>query len=286
VYELPEPPVRAFGRAARYADWRRQPIGNRPALADVDRDEGGTIVRRALQDGGGWQAADVARSLLSAYGIPVIDTRIAHGAGAAVAAAECLGYPVAVKAAAPDLVHKSDIGAVWLGLADAAAVRHACHIIGETLGRTDPDVMVQRMADPGVEMVAGLVHDPLFGSLVMVGLGGVHTDLLGDRALRLLPLTDRDASTMWRSLRGAPLLTGYRAGEPADTAALEDLLLRLGRLAEDFPEVAELDLNPVLAGPSGCIAVDVKLRLSAVGDEPDPYLRNLLAGRARHAVER
>ncbi|GAB3829087.1 hypothetical protein GCM10027610_015200 [Dactylosporangium cerinum] len=107
----------------------------------------------------------------------------------------------------------------------------------------------------------------------------MHTDLLGDRALRLLPLTDRDAARMWRSLRAAALLTGYRGAPPVDTAALEDLLLRLGRLAEDLPDVAELDLNPVLAEPHGCTAVDVKLRLAPVGVEvgvePERYVRHL-----------
>jgi len=124
-------------------------------------------------------------------------------------------------------------------------------------------------------MVAGVVHDPLFGSLVMLGHGGVHTDLFADRALRLLPVTDADAATMWRSLRVAPLLTGYRGAAGADTAAVENLLLRLGRLAEELPEVAELDLNPVLAGPDGVVAVDVKLRLAQAGDEPDAGVRAL-----------
>jgi acyl-CoA synthetase (NDP forming) len=119
------------------------------------------------------------------------------------------------------------------------------------------------------------VHDPLFGSLVMLGLGGVHTDLFADRALRLLPLTDADAAGMWHGLRAARLLTGYRGAPPVDTAAIEELTLRLARLAEDLPEVAELDLNPVLAGPDGVVAVDVKLRLAAVGDEPDAAVRAL-----------
>ncbi|UWP79595.1 GNAT family N-acetyltransferase [Dactylosporangium fulvum] len=276
VFDLPEPAVLAMGRAARYAAWRREPVGDRPALHDVDHGTARGIVQRALAAGGGWQPADVARSLLACYGVPVVDTRIAADADEAVRLADAISYPVAVKAAAPEVVHKSDIGAVWLGLADAAAVRRAYRAIGMAVGAARPAVTVQPMADPGVELVAGVAHDPLFGSLVMVGLGGVHTDLLGDRTLRLLPLTDHDASAMWRGLRGAPLLTGYRGAPPADTAALEDLLLRLGRLAEDFPEVAELDLNPVLAGPDGCTAVDVKLRLAPVGTEPDPYLRHLL----------
>jgi acyl-CoA synthetase (NDP forming) len=131
------------------------------------------------------------------------------------------------------------------------------------------------MAAPGVEMVAGIVHDPLFGSLVMAGLGGVHTDLFADRAFRLVPMTDQDAGRMWRSLRAAPLLTGYRGSPAANTAALEDLLLRLGRLAEEIPEVAELDLNPIIVGPGGAVVVDAKLRLANVGPEPDAALRVL-----------
>ena len=135
--------------------------------------------------------------------------------------------------------------------------------------------LVQRQVSDTVELVAGVVHDARFGSLVMLGLGGVNTDLFADRALRLLPVTDLDAAGMWRGLKGAPLLTGYRGGPPVHTAAVENLVLRLGRLAEELPEVAELDLNPVLAGPDGVVAVDVKLRLAPVDDEPDPGVREL-----------
>ena len=272
VFALPEDAVRALGHAARYARWRRTPLGNRPALPDVDPHRARALVAGA---GVGWQPADVARDLLACYGIPVVATEVVRGVDAAVEAAGRLGYPVVVKAAAPDLVHKSDVGAVRLDLRDADQVRSAYAAIAAAVGQAQPDVLVQRMAARGVELVAGVVHDHLFGSLVMVGLGGVHTDLLGDRALRLLPVTDADAAAMWRSLRGARLLTGYRGGIAADTSAVENLLLRLGRLAEDVPEVAELDLNPVLAGPAGVLAVDVKLRLAAVGGEPEPYVRAL-----------
>jgi acyl-CoA synthetase (NDP forming)/GNAT superfamily N-acetyltransferase len=279
VYSLPEDAVRALGHAARYARWRRTPLGTRPDLAGTEPHGARRLVAAALTDGGGWQDADVARELLACYGIPVVATERVSGADDAVAAAGRVGYPVVVKAAAPDLVHKSDVGAVHLDLADEQSVRAAyaaiCAALGAADGMDRPEVLVQRMAEPGVELVAGVVHDRLFGSLVMVGLGGVHTDLLGDRAFRLLPVTDADAAAMWRSLRGARLLTGYRGAAPADTVAVEDLLLRVGRLAEDVPEVAELDLNPVLAGPRGVLAVDVKLRLAAVDGEPEPYVRAL-----------
>jgi len=280
VYPLPEDAVRALGRAAHYAQWRRRPIGARPDLSDVDSVRAHMVVADALagKREGGWQPPAVAQALLDAYGVPTVAARVATDIGQAVSFATELGYPVAVKAADPNVVHKSDIGAVWLNLGGPEAVRRAYIAIAAVLGVSTPDVVVQRMAPPGVELVAGLVHDPQFGSLVMAGLGGVQTDLLGDRSFRLLPLTTADARDMWCSLRSAPLLTGYRGSEPADTAAVEDLLLRIGRLAEEVPEVAELDLNPVLAGPNGAVTVDVKLRLAPVGDEPDPYLRTLKAG--------
>src|SRR6266511_2959383 len=274
AYPLPEQAIAALAHAARYAAWRAAPLGNVPQPSDVDYVGARAIVVQALAGGGGWQPPEVATALLHCYRVPVLDGTVVRDADAAVAAAERHGYPVALKAADPQLVHKSDVGAVRLGLADAGAVRAGYGAIEAALG-AHPAVLVQPMVDSAVELVAGVVHDPLFGSLVMVGLGGVHTELFGDRTLRLLPLTDLDAERMWRTLRAAPLLTGYRGSPGVDTAAVEDLLLRLGCLAEDFPEIAELDLNPVAAGPDGVVALDVKLRLAAVGREPDPAVRAL-----------
>jgi len=270
VFDLPERAVRAIGHAARYAAWRREPLGSRPELSHVDTAAARAVVAAA---GEGWQPYPVTAAILRAYGIPLVDSAVAATEDAAVAAADRLGYPVAVKAADPALVHKSDIGGVQLRLAGPDAVRTAYRTVTAATGHFE--VLVQPMAGPGTELVAGIVHDPLFGSLVMLGLGGVHTDLLGDRTFRLVPMTDLDAGRMWRSLRGAPLLTGYRSSPPADTAAVEDLMLRLGLLAEQLPEVAELDLNPVIAGADRVLAVDAKLRLAAPGTEPDAALRRL-----------
>ncbi|HEX6076413.1 MAG TPA: GNAT family N-acetyltransferase [Micromonosporaceae bacterium] len=275
VYPLPELAVRALGHAVGYARWRREPLGRRLDLTGVDSGRARALVDQALATGGGWQPAETVSALLHCYGVPAVRSISAGSASDAVAAAEELGYPVAVKSDDPDVVHKSDIGAVHLGLTTPDEVRNAYRAIGEAVGVSRSAVVVQPMARGDVELVAGVVHDPLFGSLVMLGLGGVHTDLLGDRTFRLLPVTDIDANRMWRSLRAAPLLTGYRGKSAVDTRALEDLLLRVGRLAEDIPEIAELDLNPVLAGPDGLFAVDAKLRLSEVGAEPDAVLRAL-----------
>jgi acyl-CoA synthetase (NDP forming)/GNAT superfamily N-acetyltransferase len=279
VYELPERAIRALGHATRYAAWRRLPLGAAPVVSDVDTAAARAAVRSALGHAEGWQPADVVAEILRCYGIAHVAQQQASSADQAVAAAARLGYPVVVKAAVPELVHKSDIGAVRLGLADESAVRKAYQQIGRALDHDEPGVLVQPMASGQVELVAGVVHDPLFGSLVMLGLGGVQTDLLDDRTFRLTPMTALDGARMWRSLRGAPLLTGYRGAPPVDTAAVEDLVLRLGRLAEELPEVAELDLNPVIAGPQGVVAVDAKLRLTPVGPEPDPVLRQLRSSR-------
>ncbi|GAB1646304.1 GNAT family N-acetyltransferase [Krasilnikovia sp. MM14-A1259] len=274
VFDLPERAVRALRHAARYAAWRREPLGGWPALPDLDPDTARACVAEGLAAGGGWQPHERTARILTAYGIPLAPAEIAPDADAAVAAARRLGYPVALKCADPELVHKSDTGGVRLGLADADQVRAA--FAGVTAaGRPGHGALVQPMLSDGVELSCGIVHDPLFGSLVMAGLGGVHTDLLNDRVFRLVPLTDLDAGRMWRELRGAPLLTGFRGSVPVDTAAVEDLLLRVSRLAEDLPEVSELDLNPVLAGPAGVVAVDAKLRLQLTTGEPDPILRDL-----------
>jgi acyl-CoA synthetase (NDP forming)/GNAT superfamily N-acetyltransferase len=275
IFDLPERAIRAIAHAVRYAQWRRTPVGCHPKLDRVEAAGARRAITTALTDGAGWQPQSRIVDVLGRYGIPLIQTVTVDRPAEAVAAAARLGYPVALKAADPTLVHKSDIGGVKLTLADEAAVRGAYADIASALGVPAPVVLVQPMAAPGIELVAGVVHDPLFGSLVMLGLGGVYTDLLGDRAFRLVPVTDLDAARMWRSLRAGPLLTGYRGAPPIDTAALENLLLRLGRLAEDLPEVAELDLNPILAGPHGLVAVDAKLRLEAVGPEPDANLRRL-----------
>ncbi|GIE92414.1 acetate--CoA ligase family protein [Actinoplanes regularis] len=252
--------------------------GTRPfgPPAHVEVTSARALVHEALATGGGWLPYNRTVELLAAYGIPILPAGTAATEAEAVTAAGRIGCPVVLKAAHPDLVHKSDTGGVRLGLTDAAAVRAAFPAVAAA-GRPGTGVLVQRQYDRPVELVAGVVHDPLFGSLVLLGLGGVRTELSDDRALRLVPMTDLDAGRMWRGLRSAPLLTGYGGAPAADTDALEDLLLRLGRLAEDLPEVAELDLNPVLAGPDGVIAVDAELRLTPVGVEPDPRLRQLRA---------
>jgi acyl-CoA synthetase (NDP forming) len=228
-----------------------------------------------LTDGAGWQPVGVSHALLACYGIKLLETRLATSVESAQEIAHELGFPVVMKATRPGLVHKSELGGVHLGLSTDSAVSEAYSAIAGSLEETEPQVALQPMLPTGVELVVGVAHDSLFGSLVMVGLGGVQTDLLGDRSFRALPLTDRDAAAMWRELHAAPLLTGYRGTAAMDTDGLEQLLLRVAQLAEDFPEVSELDLNPVVGVRSGVTALDVKLKLQPAEDEPDAYLRSL-----------
>ncbi|GAB1692667.1 GNAT family N-acetyltransferase [Krasilnikovia sp. M28-CT-15] len=274
VFDLPERAARALGHATRYASWRREPLGAWPDLSGLDPRAARAAVADGLAAGGGWQPYARVAEILTAYGIALAPAATVSDAEAAVAAAQRFGYPVVLKCADPELVHKSDTGGVRLDLADAEQVRAAFPQVSAA-GRAGQGALVQPMLAGGVELSSGIVHDPRFGSLVMAGLGGVHTDLFGDRVFRLVPMTDLDAGRMWRALRAAPMLTGYRGAPPVDTAAVEDLLLRVGRLAEELPEVAELDLNPVVARPDGVVVVDAKLRLQAVTGEPDPILRDL-----------
>jgi acyl-CoA synthetase (NDP forming) len=275
VYQLPEDAVRSLKHACRYARWRREPAGSQPTLPGIDRHAAHRLVSAALTEGPGWQPVAVTHALMACYGVPLLDTRLARNGEQAESVARDLGFPVAMKATRPGLVHKTEAGGVHLRLSDASAIRTAYLDIADSLDEAQPEVALQPMVQTGVELVVGVVHDALFGSLVMVGLGGVHTDLLGDRSFRSLPLTERDAAAMWRELRAAPLLTGYRGAPAMDTNALEQLLLRVAELAKDLPEVSELDLNPVVAVPSGVAALDIKIKLALAKDEPDAYARSL-----------
>ena len=185
-----------------------------------------------------------------------------------------LAGPVVLKADVPGLVHKSDAGAVQLDLHGPDEVRAGYRALAERFGTRMSAAVIQPMVTGGTEVIIGVVQEPVFGPLVVFGLGGVATDVLGDRSARLTPLTDTDAAALIRSVRAAPLLLGHRGAPPADLAALQDMLLRVSRLADDLPQVAELDLNPVIARPDGAHVVDARIRLLPA-QPADPYLRRL-----------
>jgi len=207
-----------------------------------------------------------AKDLLREAGIPTVDTRLARDAAEAQALARQVGYPVALKIVSPQILHKSDIGGVKLGLGNEAEVAAAFEAIVAAARQHEPNavvqgVAVQPMARPGIEVILGLFKDQQFGPVLMFGLGGIFVEVLKDVAFRIVPLERRDAREMVREIKGYPLLEGYRGQEPADVGYLEELLLKLSRFAEEHPEVREVDLNPVFAYRDGALAVDARVVL-------------------------
>ncbi len=268
-YVTPEDAVRALALATEYAAWRRRPPGQVPALA-VDSGRAREQVSAALAEhpeGSELSCASVA-ALLNCYGIDLWPLLPARTPQEAAEAAADLGYPVALKTTLPQLQHRPELREVRLDLPDEAALRQAWAGFVERLGpEVAEHLVVQRMARPGADVVVSSMEDPLFGPIVSFGLAGLATELLGDRAYRIPPLTDADAAEMVRSVRAAALLFGHRGSAPVDVGALEDLLLRVGRLADDLPEVAELELSPVVLDHGG-LAV-----LGARGALAPPLLR-------------
>ncbi|MCS6866158.1 MAG: acetate--CoA ligase family protein [Gemmataceae bacterium] len=267
-YPFPEIPGRVLGQLAAYGRWRAQAPGEDRSFPDSDFLTAQRIGQQNAHRGGGWLAADDVRTLLRAAGLKLAPDVFARTADEAAAAAARLGFPVAVKLASRRFVHKSEVGGVKLGLSDEAAVRHAFTEIRQAVERTGAaeamdGVLVQPMLRRGVEVMAGVTQDPLFGPLIAFGLGGIYVEVLADVVFRVAPLTDRDAQDMVRGIRGFRLLEGYRGHPPADLAALEETLLRLSRLAEQVPEITEIDLNPIFVYPPGegyCIA-DARVRV-------------------------
>ena len=254
AFAYPESAARALGRVADRAEWLRRPLGSIPELERVDRPAGDEVVQASLAAADDrWLEAGEARRLLEAYGLPLVPERVAPDAEAATSAAEELGYPVVVKSAVAG-AHKTETGGVALNLADAAAVASAAARIG-------CPVLVQPMKRGGTELLAGLVQDPVFGPLVAFGPGGTLAELIGDANLRLAPLTDADAAELVGEGKAGRLVRGFRNAPAADEDALVDLVHRLGALGDDQPAVAEIDLNPVLAFPDGCVAVDARVRV-------------------------
>ena len=277
TFASPEPAARALARSAAYAEWRRRPPGAVPDLDGFAPGRAHAVVEGFLSEtpDGGWLPADQVDELLDAAGIPRLRAVGVTSAQQARHSAARMGLPVALKAAGPDLVHKSDVGGVRLDLRSEADVEDAYRDMASRLGDRMTGAIVQQMARPGVETIVGVVQDPLFGPLVMFGLGGVATELLGDRAFRILPLTDLDAADLVRSLRASPLLFGYRGSAPVAVAGLQQILQRVARLAEKVAEIRELDLNPVIVSDAGAVAVDCRVRAAPLSPGPPTDLRRM-----------
>jgi acetyl coenzyme A synthetase (ADP forming)-like protein len=270
-YRFPEEAVRALARAATRGEWLRQPEAHLPELSGIRRDEAAAVLAEALAAGPRWLSVEESARLLGCYGLPLAEWRQARTPQEAGRLAEELGGRVALKAVAPGLLHKTEVGGVRLDLQGRPAVTRAAGELKRALtarGQAPQGFLVQRMATGVAELLVGVVHDATFGPVVACGAGGTSAELLGDVAVRLAPLTDRDAPEVLRSLKTFALLNGWRGAPSADLAALEDLLLRVGALADNHPEIAELDCNPVIAGPDGAVIVDVRVRV----EPPAPSL--------------
>ena len=209
-----------------------------------------------------------SKEFLQEVGIPVIETKLARTKKEAISLSKRLGFPVALKIASPDITHKSDSGGVKLGLANVTQAGNAYSEIMLSIRQKFPKarvqgVSVQKMARPGIEVIIGLSKDAQFGPVLMFGLGGILVEVLKDVSFRIVPLTRKDAEEMIREIKGYPLLQGYRGQEPADIPFLEQLIVKVSELAEQYPQIEELDLNPIFAYKDSAIAVDARIVLEA-----------------------
>ncbi|MFF4125137.1 GNAT family N-acetyltransferase [Microbispora rosea] len=277
AYAFPEQAVHALAQAVGHAAWRARPAAPMGDVPGIDVAAVRRIVAAdlAAHPEGRWLDERTTTRLLSAYGVHVTESVTVDGPEAAAEATALTGLPAVLKATGPRLVHKSDVGGVRLGLRTPEQVRHAYREMSARLGPAMQGAIVQAMADEGTELIIGGVAHETFGPLIMVGLGGVATELLADRAFRVPPIDRTEAGRMIGELRCAPLLHGYRGRPEADLPALADQIVRVGRLMDDQPDIAELDLNPVIVTPGGAVAVDARVRLAPAPPLPSPFRRRL-----------
>ena len=224
------------------------------------------IIERARNEGRAVLTEVESKEILGQAGINVVPTKLAVSKEEAVAVSRALGFPVVIKIASPDIVHKSDAGGIRLGLEDAEQVEQAYDSLMTDIRAKYPEavlqgVSVQRMAPPGVEIIIGMSTDAQFGPVIMFGLGGVWVEILDDTSLRVAPITRRDAGEMIKEIRGFPMLTGYRGQGPVDIRKLEAMLLALSEFVGQNPSVREIDLNPVIASSNDAVAVDARIVL-------------------------
>ncbi|MEU8734732.1 GNAT family N-acetyltransferase [Streptomyces tendae] len=266
AYPAAERAVRALGEAVAYAQWRRDAAdpGKVPEYEDIDEKGAAEQIAGHLARGQGLTLGSRETcDLLGRYGVHVHRALPAPTPDDAAAAARTIGYPVALKATAPHLRHRADLGGVRLDLADEEQLRRAYAELTELFGTpAELRPVVQGMAPRGVDTVVRAVIDPAAGAVLSFGLAGAATQLLGDMAHRLIPVTDRDATSLIRSIRTAPLLFGWRGSAPVDAAALEELLLRVSRLVDDHPEVVAVTLEPVVVAPHGLSVLGASVRLA------------------------
>ncbi len=267
-YSFPEAAASALARVTYYGEWRSRAVEAPPVFDDVRASDARACVDRAMERGGGWLDPLEIASLFDAAGIRVAKAVYASDVEEAVAAASRVGYPVALKAVGPTILHKTEAGAVALNLSNEAMVRETHANMSARLGASLAGVLIQEMVAGGVEVMVGATLDPTFGPLVLYGSGGILVELLDDVAFRITPLTDSDVTEMMREVKGTALLRGYRGAPAADEAALRDLLLRVSHLLEICPQILEMDANPIRVLEKGAVVVDARVRVGPLPDRP------------------
>ena len=269
AYIFPESAARALAALNKHREWIERPPQDRAPLP-VDAKRAAAIVARAAQEKRAKLSELESLDLLDAYGIPTAPASLATGADDAAAKGAAVGFPLVMKIVSPDVIHKSDVGGVKLDVNNADEARAAFAEITASVRRAMPDaritgVLLQRMVSGGRELIAGITRDPLFGPLVMFGLGGIFVEALRDVAFRVAPIGDGDARDMLGAIRGAAILQGMRGQPAVDGGAIVDVLRRLSQMAIDQPQVEELDVNPLLAFGDRCVGVDARVRVSTAG---------------------
>ncbi|HAD06001.1 MAG TPA: acyl-CoA synthetase [Anaerolineaceae bacterium] len=265
MYVFPEIPGRVLGAMLQYARWLNQPPYETVPLHGIDRNAAAQILAQAADQTALGEAQ--TRPLFEAYGIPLVAGEAAHSPQQAAEAARRLGFPVALKIISADILHKSDVGGIRLNLNDPQSVETAYQDMFSSIAARLPQarlegVLVERMAEKGQEVIIGMRRDPNFGPLMMFGLGGIYVELFGDVSFRVAPLSRRDALEMIQQTHAGKLLSGFRGAEPGDLQAVVDVILRLSQLALDFPQIAEMEINPLRVFPHGVLALDGRIILS------------------------
>ena len=270
VYMFPEDAVQSLALAWPYARSRQREEGHIREFPDINENEARNYLRShgVLQKEGGWLAPEIALGILQKYGIPVAETRAALDPEEAARAAREIGFPVAMKLRSTTLTHKTEVGGIALNLGNDEEVRNEFIAMQERmktagLEQAMQGVLIQPMMKGGQEVIVGMSQDPVFGPLLMVGIGGVQVELIKDVAFSLNPLTDKDPDYMLAQLKGLPLLTGWRGSSPKDLDALREVLLRFSALVVDFAEIAEMEINPLMVFDKGrgCAVVDARIQL-------------------------
>lgn len=260
-YSFPEAAASALAKVTAYGEWRRRTPGAILKFDDIRADNARLVIERALARGGGWLSPVEIKELFDAMRIPLARTKCVFDEEGAIRAASEIGFPVALKAMGPNILHKTERGGVVLNLSDEAMVRAAYSEMAARLEEDMTGAIVQEMISGGVEVVTGATLDPTFGPLVVYGSGGILVEMMNDVAFRIHPLTDRDVEEMMEEVKGTALLRGYRGAPKADEAALREIILRVSAMLEICPQIHEMDANPVKVLREGAIVLDARVRV-------------------------